>query len=819
MNDTEKVVIYFPWKEISGGPIYLVRLAEALVKNSNYHVYYVDYEDGFSRKLISESKIEKINVSQNDFSIPIEEPITVITPIYFACWLPNIHPKSKILFVNWHVCCIPTLQNNWQISDSNIKNFLKIIAETRSVFFCDESHRLGQNRVNITFEKNIVPITLPDKNKSHNQKLVHDGEVNFVILGRLCRDKIFSVVNVLDNLNPIKLERKKIVHIIGDGPDRELIDCDKYTDLEIKFIGELIPEELTNYLALKCDCLFAMGTSVLEGAALSIPSVIIPHNMQPITCDKYVYIQESNGYCLGWYDDQFDDLKLQPIMMSEIVRDIVSVGGKESIGALAYDYYAKNHTIEEAIVLFTKAIENTTLTYSILKSCSERYSTIVKSIDFAGRSIITLIRKQYGIDANLFGRWKLFSLRNSQDPAWKIIYVGSKDIIKIKRHRNFFKFGIVESKKENIQDLIKKSNSEVILKIAELQSELCDFIKEEKLGVIDKRITKLEERLSEKNNVLLEKLDRIHYSNVIAMDTCDKLLSEESLNYFCGDIKDKYINLIKGLDEKSVEIVNRIINRIQKYKTESTCYFWSVKEEEDEFRNIMDFHSSRLTRLNNEYYAYGEYIIPCDIITSTVFYYDCFMPELLYLERYKGKNIIDAGGSFGDSALVLSKYTEEKVHVFEPTSSMYQMAEKTISENKLYSKVVLNKKALGDKKQTLNIRVERDFSTLCFDEEGTEGTEKVEVITLDEYVKENDLTVGVIKVDVEGYEEQLLLGALETIKSQKPALIFSMYHSSEQFFGIKPLIEDLNLNYTFKIRKPLDRSIIVDTMLIAEVKC
>ncbi|HHQ4746918.1 TPA: hypothetical protein ACSQX0_003798, partial [Vibrio cholerae] len=163
---------------------------------------------------------------------------------------------------------------------------------------------------------------------------------------------------------------------------------------------------------------------------------------------------------------------------------------------------------------------------------------------------------------------------------------------------NFFKFGIVESKKENIQDLIKKSNSEVILKIAELQSELCDFIKEEKLGVIDKRITKLEERLSEKNNVLLEKLDRIHYSNVIAMDTCDKLLSEESLNYFCGDIKDKYINLIKGLDEKSVEIVNRIINRIQKYKTESTCYFWSVKEEEDEFRNIMDFHSSRLTRLN-----------------------------------------------------------------------------------------------------------------------------------------------------------------------------------------------------------------------------
>ncbi len=664
----------------------------------------MDYEDGFSRKLISESKIEKINVSQNDFSIPIEEPITVITPIYFACWLPKIHPESKLLFVNWHICCIPTLQHNWQVSDYNISNFLKIIAETRSVFFCDESHRLGQNTANIIFEKNIVPITLPDKKGLRNQKLVNDGEVNFVILGRLCRDKIFSVINVLDNLNPIRLEKNKIVHIIGNGPDRELIDCDKYTDLEIKFIGELTPEELTDYLVLKCDCLFAMGTSVLEGAALSIPSVIIPHNMQPITCDKYVYIQESKGYCLGWYDDQFDDLRLKPITMSEIVRDLVSVGGKHALGALAYDYYAKNHTIDEAIILFTKAIENTTLKYRVIKTCSDRYRTVVKSIKFAGQDVITLIRMQYGIDAKLFGRWKLFSLRNSQDPAWKIIYVGNTDIIKIKRHGRFFKFGRAESKEDTILSLI-----------AELQSGLCDFRKEEeqKFRGIDNLITKLRdnvcasntallekldridtallekldrvdtailEKLDRVDTAILEKLDRIDYSNVIAMDTCDKMLSEESLSYFCGDIKDRYINLVKGLDKKSVEIVNRVINRIQKYKTESTCYFWTVKEEEEEFRNMMDFHSSKLTRLNNEYYAYGEYIIPCNIITSTVFYYDCFMPELLYLERYKGKDIIDAGGSFGDSALVLSKYTEEKIHVFEPTSLMYQMAEKNSFE-------------------------------------------------------------------------------------------------------------------------------------------
>ena len=73
------------------------------------------------------------------------------------------------------------------------------------------------------------------------------------------------------------------------------------------------------------------------------------------------------------------------------------------------------------------------------------------------------------------------------------------------------------------------------------------------------------------------------------------------------------------------------------------------------------------------------------------------------------------------------------------------------------------------------------------------------------------------KTDVEGFEQDLLHGAKNTIKEQKPILILSIYHTAEDFFYIKKIIEDLNLNYSFKIRKATYGQMLLETVLIAEV--
>ena len=92
------------------------------------------------------------------------------------------------------------------------------------------------------------------------------------------------------------------------------------------------------------------------------------------------------------------------------------------------------------------------------------------------------------------------------------------------------------------------------------------------------------------------------------------------------------------------------------------------------------------------------------------------------------------------------------------------------------------------------------------------------MVTLDSYVKENNIEVGLIKTDLEGFEQPFLRGAIETIKEQKPVLIISIYHNYSDFFEIKPMLENLNLGYKFKIIEPKAlESAIVSTLLLAEV--
>lgn len=94
---------------------------------------------------------------------------------------------------------------------------------------------------------------------------------------------------------------------------------------------------------------------------------------------------------------------------------------------------------------------------------------------------------------------------------------------------------------------------------------------------------------------------------------------------------------------------------------------------------------------------------------------------------------------------------------------------------------------------------------------------KTQITTLDKFVEENNLQVGLIKVDIEGFEQEFLKGAMNTIKTQKPVLLLSIYHNLSDYLNIKPIIEDLSLGYKFKIRRAYDLDLVRDTMLICEV--
>lgn len=66
-----------------------------------------------------------------------------------------------------------------------------------------------------------------------------------------------------------------------------------------------------------------------------------------------------------------------------------------------------------------------------------------------------------------------------------------------------------------------------------------------------------------------------------------------------------------------------------------------------------------------------------------------------------------------------------------------------------------------------------------------DNVNNVAAITLDGLVKKgNYQKIGLIKMDVEGYEMNILLGSENTIKNDKPILLISIYHSGNQFINI-----------------------------------
>ncbi len=282
------------------------------------------------------------------------------------------------------------------------------------------------------------------------------------------------------------------------------------------------------------------------------------------------------------------------------------------------------------------------------------------------------------------------------------------------------------------------------------------------------------------------------------------------------NISSKRKVLIQNLDKTSVKTVDTILARIKKVlnsKAEKINCF-TIKEKEQLGRLKLDF-KNQIKKLDDNCYSYKEFLIPINHFESSVFYYEHQIHDIDNLDYIKDKNILDVGGFIGDSAIVLSKYTDAEVHTFEPEKENYDLILKTIKMNNK-SNIIPHKIGLGNKKEILKLAVNNSASTLIDTYLDTDNYEEINLTTLDEFIKDNPMNIGLIKVDVEGFEQQFLHGAKETIKSQKPILLISIYHSLEDFFDIKPMIESWDLGYNFKIRKPIDGNISFETLLICE---
>lgn len=186
-------------------------------------------------------------------------------------------------------------------------------------------------------------------------------------------------------------------------------------------------------------------------------------------------------------------------------------------------------------------------------------------------------------------------------------------------------------------------------------------------------------------------------------------------------------------------------------------------------------------------------------------------------EFIKNKDIIDAGAFTGDTSIPIAKFTSKNIYAFEPYEESFEILKKNINSNHIKN-IVPVQKSLGNNNGEMKLYLSGDNVQGITNNPHARDYDKelkVEEVTLDTFVKENNLDVGYITADVEGAEMELLEGAIETLKTQKPILCISIYHKVTDFFEIIPWIADLDLGYEFEVVKENPWPFLSDTV----VKC
>lgn len=216
-----------------------------------------------------------------------------------------------------------------------------------------------------------------------------------------------------------------------------------------------------------------------------------------------------------------------------------------------------------------------------------------------------------------------------------------------------------------------------------------------------------------------------------------------------------------------------------------------VDDFEDLYINLEDYRSKKLLYaiLNN--WVHYDFNTLSEVIEKC---YDDYF-DLDLIPTCNEEVFVDLGAYTGDSTIsFLRNYGDsyKKIYAYEITPETYQIL---VSNLKDYPNVVCYLKGVGDTRSSLSVvnsSADASANTVFVSDNGT-----IPMVTLDEDIGEK---LTMIKADIEGFEQEALLGAINHIKNDHPKLLISVYHKNEDLWKIPKMIKEIDPTYKFYLR-------------------
>ena len=157
----------------------------------------------------------------------------------------------------------------------------------------------------------------------------------------------------------------------------------------------------------------------------------------------------------------------------------------------------------------------------------------------------------------------------------------------------------------------------------------------------------------------------------------------------------------------------------------------------------------------------------------------------------RSKAIIDIGSWLADNAIVWAKLIQAdggKLYAVDPSSDNLGFGRRLAERNDVTN--IEWVQAICSDEAGKTVYLDGDINHAEFDAEAGAGSQSFTTTTLDEVVGPDQAgSVGLMHVDVEGFEEPVIKGARSIIQQSRPVVIFEQHISSEAPWPIVSFLE------------------------------
>lgn len=401
----KNIIFYFPYRVGAGGVnILFLRLSEHFAETTGYQAYLADYHDGYMATHNRNPKVKALYVDAGRrIAVPENSLVVLQThPIWHIEEALDFPPETKFLYWNLH-------PHNLAASDfypdrdkrplyyrlltlytyNEVKRFLSVLLKKRGIVFMDGENASETERLTGTTitNKEFVPVfagdTLPYAPRPY--------EARFGWLGRLSDFKTSILQYTIRRVSAYALRSGQPIEftVIGDGADRDKIEAtaneSRNAFFSVRFLGEIKFDEIERVLRENnIRLLFAMGVSALDAARMSIPAVLLDFSYEPIEGDYvFRYLHETKEYTLGrvigtWAYEKGN--KSLETMLDELPETY------ETVSRACYEYYVKNHSVEQTVAKLQNAMNRCECSYDDIKAfrTSITFAAVRRMLAFLG---------------------------------------------------------------------------------------------------------------------------------------------------------------------------------------------------------------------------------------------------------------------------------------------------------------------------------------------------------------------------------------------------------------------------------------------------